>query len=102
MIDKELEKEFFDNLEENLNKADTIFRARERCKMKTCKVIVFTTAGQTITFEHIVEVKVSFFSDRTFLKLLADDDSLVLMSFEHISYVNQGPYYEGGKEEINA
>lgn len=70
--------------------------------MKTCKVTVYTAAGQTITFENIVEVKVSCFSDRPFLKLLADDDSLILMSFEHISYVNHGPYHEGRKEETNA
>ena len=39
MIDKKLEQEFFDNLEENLSKADIAFRAYERGKNDALSVI---------------------------------------------------------------
>lgn len=35
MIDKKLEQEFFDNLEENLNKADIVFKSYEKDKNDT-------------------------------------------------------------------
>ena len=59
MIDKELEKEFFDSLEENLSKADIAFKAYERGKNDAMKQINQGHCKECKYFEYDSVAKVN-------------------------------------------